>query len=236
MPKLYQIYKGVKLYPQRTASLFRRSNATLPPRSSMHIKGVESLLKVLSVYALVITCSFFAIPLIYSHSFAIISRDKTAATQRHIKCRMSQCRTDLCPSLPKMSIFHTIVPEAYIAFIGVVLSAWAFSWSSYWKEHWIVFAMKMRQYCGTRAVWISANPSPCNDIALRVQTPTPPLNGILRQTLSSREDRGRTIRSVVFKNETTEDNGNCFTESESTMEERISAGQSAENSASEQEG
>ena len=186
MPKLYQIYKGVKLYPQRTASLFRRSNATLPPRSSMHIKGVKSLLKVLSAYALVITCSFFAIPLIYSYSFAI-SRDTTAATQRHINCRMSQCRTDLCPSLPKLSIFHTIVPEAYIAFIGVVLSAWAFSWSSYWKEHWIVFAMKMRQYCGIRAVWIPANPSPSNDIALRVQAPTPPLNGILRQTLSSRE-------------------------------------------------
>ena len=168
LPKLYRIYRNVRLVPDRTASILNRSN--IARRNSTRIRGVESLLKLLSAYVIATAGTIFAIPLIYTYNFAIADRNKEAL-ESHINCRLSRCRwaEHLCPSFSRESIALALVPEVYIGLVGVVVSAWAFSWSSYWKEHWIVLSMKMRQYRGTRAVWMSADPSPSNGKTLRAE-------------------------------------------------------------------
>ena len=171
LPKLHHVYKNVQLVPNRTASLLRRSNSARQP--STYIKGVESLLKVLSLY-MVFAIGSAVIPLIYSYVFVISSRND-AATERHINCRLSRCysATDFCPPLPRNSIALVIVPDVYHGLIGVIISVWAFNWGMFWKEHWTVLSSEMRQFYATRTTLVLPNHSPNNDIALHIRQPTP---------------------------------------------------------------
>ena len=140
LPKLYHVYKNVNLVPDRTASLLHRSYAAR--RNSRRIRGVESLLKMLSAYLVVVAVGFFAIALINTYIFATIDRNNEAL-ENHINCRLSRCRwaENLCPSLPRESIALVLVPEIYIGLSALVVSAWAFSWSSYWKEYWTALSI-----------------------------------------------------------------------------------------------